>query len=161
MDDLTKIVLTAFGTLVVGLIAALVGAWIQLRREHSKWIREERMATYIGLLQEMEKVKIMGGATIEKIAAHPKRGQMFDAVLDAEARLALVGPDKLVVLAMAMHEAMVSTSESATKQYYAARADFVETARPEVGIRKAGLKNRAEFDRIYRLAHPAGSETSE
>lgn len=37
-------------TVVLTIVAGLVGAWIQSRREHTRWLREERLAAYIAFL---------------------------------------------------------------------------------------------------------------
>lgn len=60
MDDFTKILLTAAGTLVVGIVAALVGAWIQSRREHNTWLRAERMMRYVAYSTALDGIRLAG-----------------------------------------------------------------------------------------------------
>lgn len=56
MDDFLKIIITAAATLVVGLVAALVGAALQARREQAKWLREQQIGVYSDFLGVAERM---------------------------------------------------------------------------------------------------------
>ncbi|EAR24279.1 hypothetical protein A20C1_00290 [marine actinobacterium PHSC20C1] len=44
--DIPTLLLTALGGAIVAALAGIVGASIQGRREHSKWVREQRFTAY-------------------------------------------------------------------------------------------------------------------
>lgn len=46
--------MSAFGGVTVTALAGLLGAWIQSRREHARWLHERRYAAYLGVLQELD-----------------------------------------------------------------------------------------------------------
>jgi hypothetical protein len=50
MSDTTKLILTALATVFVTIVTGLVAAWISRRGEHKKWLREERLKAYTGML---------------------------------------------------------------------------------------------------------------
>jgi hypothetical protein len=46
VDDVSKIIITAGLTLAGGIVVAVVTWLIQSKREHSKWVREQRFILY-------------------------------------------------------------------------------------------------------------------
>ena len=51
VDPLLSLLIGAFGASVVGLAGALLGAWLQSRREHSRWTRDKRFEAYAALFE--------------------------------------------------------------------------------------------------------------
>lgn len=46
VDPLVSLLIGAFGASLIGLVGALVGAAVQARREHQRWIRQLRFEAY-------------------------------------------------------------------------------------------------------------------
>lgn len=55
--DPTLLALIPIGTVILTIIAGLVGAWIQGRREHKRWLREERLAAYVSFLNVVHHIE--------------------------------------------------------------------------------------------------------
>jgi hypothetical protein len=89
IDPLLTLLVGALGAAALGLI----GAWIQARREHSKWRREQRLAAYLVALADIER----------NIAFTMRNGKKAEVTDDeaaasrlAGATVSLVGPVKVV-----------------------------------------------------------------
>lgn len=50
IDPTLLAVLSIFGGVAVTALAGLLGAWIQGRREHKRWLREHRFAAYLQMI---------------------------------------------------------------------------------------------------------------
>ena len=86
VDPLVSLLIGAFGAAVLGTIGALLGAWIQSRREHLRWIRQERLTAYRDFIRIIE-----GVTAIHATAAERRK---YQAEVDAaRVALRLVGPD--------------------------------------------------------------------
>lgn len=79
VDPLTALLIGAFGASLIGLF----GAWIQSRREHSKWLREKRYEAHLGFLAQIDR-----HTTNAKLDLGPKT--------DSEIALALEGLNETV-----------------------------------------------------------------
>lgn len=53
--DMTPLLPVAAGAALAG-VFALLGAWIQARREHSRWVRDKRLAAYLSFLHTAQNV---------------------------------------------------------------------------------------------------------
>lgn len=51
IDPTALALLSIFGGVILTVIAGFIGAWIQGRREHAKWLRDQRMAAFIAARQ--------------------------------------------------------------------------------------------------------------
>lgn len=81
MDDLVPVIVGA----LLALVGGLLGAWIQGRREHSRWVREQRFQAYQRALLFVERVRAFGDDDlIAKFVAEqmpedsPERDEMLE-----------------------------------------------------------------------------------
>lgn len=51
LDPTTQVLLTIFGAALVTALSGFAGAALQARRDHKRWIRQERLAAYVNFLQ--------------------------------------------------------------------------------------------------------------
>ena len=93
-SDIFKGVVDPYLSLLVGALGAaligLLGAWIQAKREHSRWVRERRFDAYVGFLNITE----TSGAWNNR----PSTGDQFEVIdgfSDALNTLRIVGPDNV------------------------------------------------------------------
>ena len=88
IDPVLSLLVGALGAAALGLI----GAWIQGRREHSKWRREQRLAAYLVLLADIER-------NIAFTLRNGKKAEVTDEEAAASrlagATVSLVGPVKV------------------------------------------------------------------
>ena len=68
LDPTLLALLSIFGGVAVTVVAGLVGAWIQGRREHRRWLRERRLEAWSGLLTLL-RLQPLHGEAIDKIVA--------------------------------------------------------------------------------------------
>ena len=59
VDPLFLALVSMLGGLAVTVIAAFVGAWIQSRREHAKWLREKRYDAYAEFSEYLHRNKVV------------------------------------------------------------------------------------------------------
>ena len=59
VDPLFSLLVGALGASVIGLVGAWIGAALQARREHERWLREERLKAYAGFFQVVEQADIL------------------------------------------------------------------------------------------------------
>ncbi len=94
MDPTLLALLSIFGGVSITVLAGFIGAWIQGRREHAKWLREKRYEAYVTFLAHSDKTTDIA----EKIAKALKAKQ-FDTAsrlvdemeLDSKSRPEAVG----------------------------------------------------------------------
>jgi hypothetical protein len=68
MSSIALALLSALGGVTVTALAGLVGALVQSRRDHARWLREKRYAVYLGLLQEFDLTgDVVSEVTHEKV----------------------------------------------------------------------------------------------
>ena len=51
LDPTAQVLLTVFGAAIVTALAGFAGAALQGRREHKRWVRQERLAAYLDFLR--------------------------------------------------------------------------------------------------------------
>lgn len=56
LDPTMLALLSIFGGVALTVVAGFFGAWIQARREHKKWLREQRYESFVIFLGLMEKL---------------------------------------------------------------------------------------------------------
>jgi len=133
VDDLTKIILTAAGTLTVALVGALVGAWLQSRREHRRWIRERRLDAYALFFDRAMDIH-------RRMGFEPLGFEDWNALFEALSRVHLLGDGPVLVAAYAARDALNEARDdvgrtAATETAGKALDDFAVAARHAVGAR--------------------------
>lgn len=148
-------VVLALLTAAVGVVGALVGASIESRREHRRWLRERRYEAYtraFALIQsfslnadKVEKIALrkVPGHGRTKVLWSPKRqlrkvqkdpkiqalddvaDRLYDSVADVLAPIQLLGPLHVTKLALRMQEAYEAND---AKALGAAQWDFMAAA---------------------------------
>lgn len=94
-DALLSVLVGALGASLLGLL----GAWIQSRREHVRWVREQRFAAYNGLMKLAERVRTRDTTDASDDAEY------FEQLFQALGTLRLVGPAEVLEAARAFGEA--------------------------------------------------------
>ena len=94
-DALLSVLVGALGASLLGLL----GAWIQSRREHTRWVREQRFAAYNGLMKLAERVRSRDTTDASGDAEY------FEQLFQALGTLRLVGPAEVLEAARAFGEA--------------------------------------------------------
>ena len=94
-DALLSVLVGALGASLLGLL----GAWIQSRREHTRWVREQRFAAYNGLMKLAERVRSRDTSDASGDTEH------FEQLFQSLGTLRLVGPAEVLEAARAFGEA--------------------------------------------------------
>ena len=135
-DALLSVLVGALGASLLGLL----GAWIQSRREHTRWVREQRFAAYNGLMKLAERI------TPREPTDSPDDAEFFAELFQALGTLRLVGPAAVLEAARAFGEAASTywnldpseDSETGRAELVAristARKALVELMRKELGM---------------------------
>jgi len=124
IDPLLSLLVGALGAALLGLL----GAAIQSRREHARWVREHRLATYERFMQVAYRVPRLdaGAGSLGELQSHQKE------IKDALASLILVGPDSVIDAASVfMVEAFAQSNLPSPSQ------DAESFARARVGYQRA------------------------
>lgn len=126
---------------ILTLIAAAVGAGIQARREHKKWLRDQRLRAYADALSASDNLLRAG--------QHDTDGSEFAVVTTEAIRslsvIQLLGPDSLSKCADAYQAAVKTSLEQLTgtpkslsdaeDKRLARRGEFIAAARQQVKIK--------------------------
>jgi hypothetical protein len=138
-EDLTVVsLLSIFGGVVVTVLAGLIGAWIQSRREHTKWRRDQRLVAYVELLAATD--NYLGAA--HRGDEH-EMAPIMKAMLSASARARLLGPASVYTAAVELQDATRQTVialetggdlEQTEKQRQNKRDAYVKAAQKQVGL---------------------------
>ena len=135
-DALLSVLVGALGASLLGLL----GAWIQSRREHERWVREQRFAAYNSLMKLAERVRSRNSADADGDAEY------FSQLFQALGTLRLVGPAAVLQAARAFGEAATAyenlglseDSETGRAELVArlstTRKALVELMRKELGM---------------------------
>ena len=98
VDPVLALVVGAFGAALLTAVAGAIGALVQGKREHARWVREQRFDAYRAYLR-----------AVERMPSPPTRRADFEdfseVVMDALADIGLVGPSEVMEAAM-RHEAL-------------------------------------------------------
>ncbi|MGX1694069.1 hypothetical protein ACWIBQ_01620 [Microbacterium keratanolyticum] len=78
MDPTTLAVLSIFGGAALTAVAGFVGAWLQGRREHSRWLREQRYEAFTRFMAYQHRVDVIKNKS-DRLDA-----QMASAISDAK-----------------------------------------------------------------------------
>jgi len=91
VDPLFALLFGALGASVLGLIGGAIGAWVQSRREHRRWLRDQKLAAYTTVLDLTSRLQIIRPAARDDDQID---GDLF-ALFRATASVDLFGPDAL------------------------------------------------------------------
>jgi NhaP-type Na+/H+ or K+/H+ antiporter len=108
---------TALGGATVAVIGGLVGAWIQSRREHAKWVRERRFESYVAFAAAL---------------ARKGMGVNEHADEDATEALSILGPDFMIAAASGLMRASRLSDNEMTE----AQSEFQVRARKALGVKR-------------------------
>jgi hypothetical protein len=140
---------TALGGAVVAVVGGLIGAWLQGRREHRKWIREKRLLRYDAVLDAAAEAHFAKSINDESGFV-----QGLTATSAAVASILLVGPDEVHDLADNLRGALITFEPDGkhSLDYYTTRGLFVLAARDALEIEQTpeGKKRRALEKRAVR-----------
>ncbi|MFN4001962.1 hypothetical protein [Microcella sp.] len=138
LDPFLTFIGGAFGASLVG----LGGAWLASRREHKRWIREQRLSAYLGLLSAVDKYTT--AAMMD--TASETQGRYFDHQAFAQelpsvaAVVTLLGPKQVKTASQQLREVMKrvledsQVSDEDKKDIEIARASFVQAAQKAVSL---------------------------
>jgi hypothetical protein len=114
LDPVLTFFVGALGASVVGMIGALIGAATQSRREHRRWVRQERLVVYRRFLDLAERDP--EPETSDYAAYMAKLGSALAAV-------ELLGPDGVAEKAAAHFHAAIDYSRAADRYFDEAMKD--------------------------------------
>ncbi|WP_166874426.1 hypothetical protein [Salinibacterium sp. ZJ450] len=106
IDPTMLALLSIFGGVIITVLAGFIGAWLQAKRDRTKWIRERRLEAYADHLTVTDELFATG--LIANLDEEPEIALVAEA-RRAIATLHLLGPDDVYDAAVAFQEAM-STS---------------------------------------------------
>jgi hypothetical protein len=92
IDPLITLLVGAFGAALLGLL----GAWIASKRDHRKWIREQRFSAYVEYLLVAQQIASLNGPDDADDHERVDTNQLSDGLQNASATLQLLGPDEVV-----------------------------------------------------------------
>lgn len=78
MDALVPVIVGG----LLALVGGLIGAWVQGRREHSRWVREQRFEAYQRALRFIEHMRALGNNPVSEALEEFVTEQLPDAPLD-------------------------------------------------------------------------------
>jgi hypothetical protein len=129
VDPLLYVLAGALGAAGLTAVAGFIGAWINSRRDHKRWEREQRLDAYRGFLRMTEQVWPMQSKEQADWRAHQ------DAMSSALGEVTLVGPNEVLTAATVYLDAVL---------------DFASVQRKLNGV-EDGVK-RPELQRDFEAA---------
>lgn len=148
MDDFAQIALTAFGTLAVTIVVALVTWWIQSSSEHAKWVRERRLELYTEIVVLGSEFFVRNKSD-EATGNRDDRFGRYERMHSSMERLHMLGPTHLWQLgaalltsadAVAGAESDPEASRAALERMSAAQLDFALEANRVLGFDRVNAK---------------------
>ncbi|MFW8744876.1 hypothetical protein [Mesorhizobium japonicum] len=138
VDPLLSLLIGALGAALLGLL----GAWIQSRREHQKWVREQRLAAYGEFLRLSSRMEALPSGPIKN-----RRSAYFDSLAEAVSSVHLVGPKKVEQAAnefreSAMRFAILIEDEPEDRVYDIAKAEAQEKRAAFISLAQDALRIR-------------------
>jgi hypothetical protein len=141
VDPLLSLLVGAFGAAILGLI----GAWIQSRREHRKWLRERRYEAYRAFMVDMDAFGDVAQTTPTLVDAlsYVKRAKALQrGFAESYEAVSLLGPKKVNAAgqrwAWAGADFKKGDSAAAQKEWGDARWGFLIAAGKELKSRNVG-----------------------
>lgn len=140
LEPIVFSLLSIFGGVVLTILAGLIGAWIQGRREHSKWQRDQRLKAYGNLLAATD--NFLGAAHRGDETELPS---MARGSLHSSAFVRLLGPDDVCRAAEKFQKATRASVQALNledrvldqreNERFAAREEFIKIARAKVKVK--------------------------
>jgi len=109
IDPLASLLVGAFGAALLTVCGGLFGAWLQSRREHSRWLRDQRASGYVEYLIAAQRVEAAPGATADDLV---RTGELVEALDSATVRLRLLGPDTVLAKALSHGKSLMALHQS-------------------------------------------------
>lgn len=131
VDPVLSLLVGALGAAVLGLI----GAAIQARREHSKWLREKRYDAHLAFL-----VLVDRHTTNAKLQEGPKTKaavkEALEGLNESVSAISLLGPESLLTAARLLRDAggEYIGNEKEPAGFAAVRARYITTSRKSLGV---------------------------
>lgn len=155
IDPTLLAVLSIFGGVAVTAGAGLLGAWIQGRREHTRWLRERRLDAYLRFIPHVHELEAWRGVH-DRRALEIEAMVIEKAALDerlatatvSDSRIAIVG--EMTDLTRRMTE-MEAVQEKSTAQFQDIVDRAVDAASP-AGLLGSSLVRSAAYATIDRQA---------
>lgn len=123
---------------VLTLIAGLVGAWIQGRREHEKWIREQRYEAFIAVATGIQRWRAIDRHTYDEQglvidqSSHERMPDFYEVLIEEAVPLWVLGPSEVDRAAANLRDAFRSRDRD--REDSAVRA-FLNATRKALKIR--------------------------
>lgn len=154
--DPTVLALLPISGVALTIIAGLVGAWIQSRREHKRWVREQRYEAYtrtihvgstvravateiVAIVRDIQKGKIpeskreSTAARLKERTAH--LNALSDAVSERMAPLVILGPKTVSDAYVALIESMGPPEAMDLDKVNRAESVLSEAMRKALGVK--------------------------
>jgi hypothetical protein len=138
IDPTVLALLSIFGGVILTIIAGALGALIQHQREHSKWLRDQRLRVYTEFLAAHD-----GLIRINDSGSDPGTEQK---VIRSVGAVQLVGPEDVSAAAVAHSQVMMGMVGAAIQRRQQRKGDTAAT-NDEV---QAATVTRGEFMRLAR-----------
>ncbi|BDZ44361.1 hypothetical protein [Naasia aerilata] len=146
LDPLVALLFAGVSGAVVAGAGGLVGIWLQGRREHQRWKREERLRAYVAFLRRLDQYNV----DLRRSAAKGRRFIRSDTS-DVISTLVLLGPRAVADAGRDAITAMldkgqairelpeeergdVSKYEQHTRDFNQARSRFLHACQKELGL---------------------------
>jgi len=139
VDPVLSLLVGALGAALIGLL----GAWIQSRREHARWIREQRFDAYRDFFRVAERL-----AQIPDVDIEDGEQEFMDRFRSAIGTVRLVGPERVVRAATAHGLAAIVYARTVAREEPTAeemadmwalheetRTELLAVTREELGIK--------------------------
>lgn len=136
-----ELLLTALGGAAVTAAAGVLGAWVQGRREHKRWVRERRYEAYVRFLAGAERFGYAFRMNDQSLV-EGTTGSLQEAI----AEFSMLGPDTIYDAAKNYHAQLGRYIQSARNGPQAmqqamdavttSKAVLIELARKELKIKK-------------------------
>jgi hypothetical protein len=132
VDPYLSLLVGALGAAVLGLF----GAWVQSRREHSKWLREKRYEAYLTFLLLNDK-----HTTRSQLGENPQNDKEIAVAIEpinaAVSALSLLGPESVLDAARNFRDSAAAYIESgkAPNGYLEARKGYIVASRKAIKVK--------------------------
>jgi len=107
VDPLVSLLVGALGASLIGLVGAWIGAAFQSRREHKRWVREQRLEVYRALLAVADNAQ--EGIMSTTSTAFRK---YMSALVVAQSAVVLLGPKAVSDIVGGFHRAAIKKGKS-------------------------------------------------
>jgi hypothetical protein len=145
IDPTVLALLTIFGSVTVTVLVGLIGAWLQSKREHARWLRERRFEAVVNAYaltkgfdlnwSKTMKIASSEGATEDNPrlqAMLAQADELYTKVAETLAPLAMLGPQDVASNYLDMQNAYESHDKEA---FGKAEVAYQESVRRALGIK--------------------------